>query len=262
MITTFVNSLPMKKLIYVIYLTFFFVFLASQTNAQCTPLDEEGCPDPEGNGEVCPDTINALFVDIPYEQTVTMLAPSGIDTLGFNVDLHHITLIDVEGLPEGIDWVTNAENNEFFVGIYYCILFSGTSTATVGDYPLKVVVDIYANILGQPVKILQLTDSTSLKMEVMDPSSVGEGPQEKLISNVWPNPFSKELNLELTKTMNYASMIEMYNLMGKLVYTREIESQTSVVKVHFDGVDLPEGLYFISVEHGNKKYSQLVSKLN
>jgi len=252
----------MKKIIRVFYISLFLVFLAGQANAQCTPLSEEGCPDPEGNGEICPDTISPVFVGLPYEQVVTMLAPSSVDTLGYNVNLHHITLIDVEGLPEGIEWVTNAENNEFFIETYYCILFSGTSNADVGDYPLKVVVDIYANIFGEPVNIFQLTDSTSLKMQVMDPSSIGERKRSTIISNVWPNPFSNELNLELNTGMNSTGKIELYNLMGKMVYSQKIDRQSPKNKMYLEGVGLPDGLYFISVELGNKKYSQLVSKIN
>jgi len=212
----------MKTILHAVYLSLFFVFLAGQANAQCTPLGEEGCPDPEGNGEICPDTISPVYIGKPYEQVVTMLAPSSVDTLGFNVSLDHITLIDVEGLPEGITWVTNAENNEFFIETYYCILFSGTSNAAAGDYPLKVIVDIYANIFGEPGNIFQLTDSTSLKMQVMDPSSIEERQLSTIISNVWPNPFSNELNLELNTDRNSSGKIELYNLMGKMVYVQKL----------------------------------------
>jgi len=252
----------MKTILHAVYLSLFFVFLAGQANAQCTPLGEEGCPDPEGNGEICPDTISPVYIGKPYEQVVTMLAPSSVDTLGFNVSLDHITLIDVEGLPEGITWVTNAENNEFFIETYYCILFSGTSNAAAGDYPLKVIVDIYANIFGEPVNIFQLTDSTSLKMQVMDPSSIEERQLSTIISNVWPNPFSNELNLELNTDRNSSGKIELYNLMGKMVYAQKIYQQSSIHTIYLEGVGLPDGLYFISVELGNKKYSQLVSKIN
>ncbi len=229
--------------------------------SQCTPGNEETCPDPEGNGEICPDTLAPIFKGTEYSQEVTMLAPPKIDTLGLSFDLHHITLLSVEGLPQGIEWVTNAENDEFLAGIYYCILFSGTTSDTVGTYPLKIIVDIYALIAGEPVNVFTLTDSTSLSMRVLEnASSIFNRDNPGFISNIRPNPFTDDLTIDLNKTINGSINVEIFNLTGSKVYSESKNvSLQSALKLDLD--ELPTGLYFISLTRGKDRYTKLVSKI-
>ena len=236
-------------------------FLPFMMQSQCTPGNEETCPDPEGNGEICPDTLAPIFKGTEYSQEVTMLAPPKIDTLGLSFDLHHITLISVEGLPQGIEWVTNAENDEFLAGIYYCILFSGTTNDTVGTYPLKIIVDIYALIAGEPVNVFTLTDSTSLSMRVLEnASSIFNRDNPGFISNIRPNPFTDDLTIDLNKTINGSIDVEIFNLTGSKVYSESKSvSLQSALKLDLD--ELPTGLYFISLTRGKDRYTKLVSKI-
>ena len=190
-----------------------------------------------------------------------MLAPPKIDTLDLSFDLHHITLLSVEGLPQGIDWVTNAENDEFLVGIYYCILFSGTTNDTIGTYPLKIIVDIYALILGEPVNVFTLTDSTSLSIRVLEnASSIFNRDKTIFITNIRPNPFTDALTIDIEKTINGSIIVEIFNLTGTEVYseTKNVNLQ-SAIKLDLDA--LPTGLYFISLTHGKERYTKLVSKI-
>jgi hypothetical protein len=153
------------------------VFLSVHSTAQCIPGDSISCPDPENNGQICPDTIAPAYKGVDYSQDITFLAPSKIDTLSLSIDVYNITLVDIEGLPEGMEWETNAEDNEFFPEIYYCILFSGNTAVDTGTYPITIVVDIYALVFGQPIKVATIEDSTSLAMRVLEePSAVVDAP--------------------------------------------------------------------------------------
>ena len=109
------------------------VFLSANTMAQCIPGDSISCPDPENNGQICPDTIAPAYRGIDYTQDITFLAPAKIDTLSLSIDVYNITLVDIEGLPQGMEWETNAEDNEFYPEIYYCILFSGNTAVDTGN---------------------------------------------------------------------------------------------------------------------------------
>ena len=251
----------MKNSIHTSIIILSLCFLPFLIYCQCTPGNEEDCPDPEGNGEICPDTLAPIFTGIEYFQEVTMLAPPKIDTLDLSFDLHHITLLSVEGLPQGIDWVTNAENDEFLVGIYYCILFSGTTNDTIGTYPLKIIVDIYALILGEPVNVFTLTDSTSLSIRVLEnASSIFNRDKTIFITNIRPNPFTDALTIDIEKTINGSIIVEIFNLTGTEVYseTKNVNLQ-SAIKLDLDA--LPTGLYFISLTHGKERYTKLVSKI-
>ena len=229
-------------------------------HGQCTPGDAESCPDPEDNGEICPDTLAPIFIDVDYEQVVTMLPPSTIDTLDLSFDLHHITLISVEGLPEGIEWVTNAENDEFMAGVYYCILFSGKTNDPAGNYPLRIVVDLYALILGEPVNVFTLTDSTSLFMEVSEEANfIDQRNQEQLITNIWPNPFRENFQLDFNSSVNGKIKLELFNLTGSEVWSEETE-MANLTTTGFSAPELPPGMYFLRVTHKGRQYSRLLSK--
>lgn len=252
----------MKKFIYPLLIPFILLISIQVASAQCTPLGEEDCPDPEGNGEICPDTITPVIIGIDYHQEVTMIAPPSIDTMGFNLDLDHITLVSVDGLPDGINWVTNAENDEFFTEIYYCILFSGTTQDSPGEYPLTIVVDIYAEVFGEVIKLIQLADSTSLSMQVIeDATFIGNHEEEKLVSNIWPNPFNEVLQIELAEDVQGRFELEVFNLMGEQVIKQEYTTGMSNQVVRINGDLLQEGIYFVSINYKNKRYSRLVSKI-
>lgn len=247
-----------KKILF--FLVMVFTFLGAGTSyAQCTPGDSLSCPDAEGNGQICPDSLQPVFIAVPYQQEVTFIAPLEIDTSGFQVTLHHVTLVSVDGLPEGLDWQTNAENNEFMAGIYYCILFSGTTNGPPGTYPLKVVVDVYGVVLNQVVKLMTTVDSTSLSMVVQwDPNTISE--YSGFFKKIWPNPFTNVLNIELAESINTPCQLAVYNLLGNLVYQKTIPANTLKQIVQFDGSFLPGGVYFIRLKYNGHRYTGMVYK--
>ncbi|HDO26650.1 MAG TPA: T9SS type A sorting domain-containing protein [Bacteroidetes bacterium] len=247
-----------KKLHFFLVMAFTFLGSASLF-AQCAPGDSLSCPDPEGNGQICPDTLEPAFIAVPYHQEITFIAPVEIDTLGMQVTLDHVTLVSVDGLPEGIDWQTNAENNEFTAGIYYCILFSGTTNGPPGNYPLKIVVDVYGIVLNQVVKLMTTEDSTSLSMVVKwDPNTISE--YSGFFKKIWPNPFNDVLNIELAESITTSCQLEVYNLLGNPVYQKTIPGTALEKKLQFDGSFLPGGIYFIRLKYNGHRYTGMVYK--
>lgn len=249
------------KNIYKLLITCAILILDAQmTFSQCTPLDAETCPDPENNGEICPDTLAPVYVDAEYNQVATILAPPKIDTGDITIPLHHITLVSVDNLPEGITWETNALDNEFLVGTYYCILLSGTSNAEVGEYPLKIVVDVYGNVGSTPVYLGESVDSTSLSIKAKwDPNVIEENEITRQIGKVWPNPFSSELFIEPSRSINGKSSIELYNMIGYSLYHKELNhSNKDVIKINLP--ELPNGIFMLSMVHEGRRYLQLVTK--
>ena len=92
--------------------------------AQCTPGDETTCPDPENNGEVCPAVLPNGIIGKEYSQEFTIIAPPEYEIDGNVIPLHHIKIVDVENLPPGITWETNASDSVFMVVTYKCVLLS------------------------------------------------------------------------------------------------------------------------------------------
>ena len=251
----------MDKKLRFLMVVLFAAFGSSTAFAQCTPGDSISCPDIGNNGQICPDTLEPVYISEPYEQTITFIAPEEIDTLGFTAQLHHVTLVSVDGLPEGIDWQTNAENNEFTVGIYYCILFSGTTNGPPGDYPLKVVVDVFGYVADNVVKLMTTEDSTSLSLNVgWDPNAISE--YSGFLKKIWPNPFTNDLYIELAEPIESDCRLQVYDLVGRMIFEKDIAAGYRDKKLRFNGSFLREGIYFIRLKYNGHQYTGMVYKQN
>ncbi len=213
--------------------------------AQCTPMSAEECPDPENNGEICPDSLADGFLNQLYSQVATILTPLS-DTN--NIPIHHLTLQSVDNLPPGLTWESNAPNNEFLAGNYYCILMEGVPTET-GVFNLEVVVDVYINVLGFPVYALTITDSTSLAIEILDNTGIAEN-NGLVVAGSYPNPFSSWTSFRIVAADAGEARFELFNLQGQRVYSVDWQLSTGEQYYHFNGGDLPAGTYLYAITTG------------
>lgn len=221
--------------------------------AQCTPGDATTCPDPEENGQVCPDSLQGAIAGQVYSQAFTILAPPGYPYNGDTILLDHITLKDVAGLPEGFSWQSNSPGNEFMVGTYYCVLLEGTPTVA-GIYPLHITVDVYAKLFPTlpPILVATVTDSTSLFIAVKwDPYAIEEPSSSSLIFlSSGPNPFSDHTRIGLQTKDPGAVRLDVYDLVGQLRYTETINARQGTNHFDFDGRWLATGSYIARVSNG------------
>ncbi len=213
--------------------------------AQCIPADSLTCPDPENNGQVCPDTLPGAVTGELYSQVATIKPPLTVgDTIV--LDLHHIQLMDVENLPDNITWVSNEPNNEFMAGAYYCILLEGTPSIP-GTYYLKIIVDAYVIILPElpPVNIGQTMDSTTLFITVTDPSGITENPSRNLvITENFPNPFTSETIINYYSTETGTLLFEVFDILGNCVYKKNYSMTRGDNAIHFCGENISNGNYY------------------
>jgi hypothetical protein len=240
------------------------IILSVQTAfAQCTPLDSTGCPDPENNGEVCPDSLPGAIAGQTYSTIATILPPPEVlaDTAhGIYIPLDHIKLMDVQNLPPGITFQSNTTDSVFMVGTYYCILLSGVPTMA-GIYFLKIIVDIYI-LVGQPVLLAHTTDSTSLSIKVIwDPNGIANpgGNTFHVIANS-PNPFTSTTHIGYYSPEEGKVSLAIFDLLGQCFYSEETISTRGEHFFSFDGNQLHEGLYYYSVSNGRTKFTRTMIK--
>lgn len=220
--------------------------------AQCTPGDEISCPDPENNGEICPETLPNGIIDEVYSQEFTIIPPAEyiIDSAsGAAIDLHHITLKSIDNIPSGIGWETNSVDSIFVVGTYYCVLLEGTPTEK-GNFPLKIVVDVFIpGLFGSPpIYVATVTDSTSLFIQVTDP----EGMSDYLSPNMSrlscsPNPFQDRVEVNFTQRDRGPVTFEVFNLLGERLHSESILTEAGENTIHYFGRDLDYGVYLFSI---------------
>lgn len=245
-----------RKISTLLHILLFSMLFAGAANVfgQCEPYE---CPDPENNGQICPDSMPIAYKDELYSEVATIVVPL-TDTTG--VPLHHFTLVAIDSLPPGITWESNAPDNEFMAGNDYCILIEGTPTVADTFY-LKIVLDIYINFLGQPVYVTTIVDSTSLFMVVVDNTGIDEEMATIDIEGNYPNPFSDWTSIRFDSKQTGAVTFEVYNLMGKRVHEQRVPARFGENVFLYDGSGLSPGTYMYVIRSGNSTSSKMMVRI-
>jgi len=245
-------------IISVIFPFIFFLCGITSVSAQCEPMGPDLCPDPENNGQICPDTMPLGYLNQSYAEVATILVPEEDST---GIQLHHLTLVAVDNLPPGVSWVSNAPNNEFMAGNYYCILLEGTPSVADTFY-LKIVIDIYIDLLGQPVLIMQVVDSTSLSMIIEESGGLGQDHDNIAYVDNHPNPFNSWTNIRFVSKEAVTGKLEIYSLQGAKIYSENITMRHGENDLLFKGEFLPPGTYCYVIRSGTAVVSRLMVKAN
>jgi hypothetical protein len=230
-------------------------FISASAMAQCEPQE---CPDPEENGEICPDTMPIAFLNQLYSEVATIVVPL-TDTTG--VPLHHFTLAALEDLPTGMTWVSNAPDDEFMAGNDYCILIEGTPTVADTFY-LTIVLDIYIDLFGNPVYVTTIEDSTSLFMLVIDNTGMEDNMAAVEIEGNYPNPFSDWTSIRYMAKKPGEVTFEVYSLLGDKVYEQNTFARKGDNLILFDGTSLKPGLYLYLLKLGNLRTTKMMVRAN
>ncbi len=249
----------MKKLLQYLLIILFFLGLSLGAIAQCTPADSTTCPDPENNGQICPDSLKNGYLNQEYSQTISILAPPQIIVQGIPIPIKYIHLVDVGNLPPGISWKSNDSTNKFYPHIYSCVLLSGVCTDT-GTYTLKIKVDVYGDLGGTPIYLGQNVDSTSLSITVEAPNGIGENIFIRQKIKVWPNPFEKEFHLQFLSFSGHSTRVEIYTLLGQRVFRQDFLTSPGQNMLTIDGNDLHQQHYIIKLTTGGKQYTAILTK--
>jgi len=228
------------KNLYIAILSSCFLLAALSVTGQCEP-DTAGCPDPEENGEICPDTLLPAILQQNYSEVITILVPDKPSDTSL-VELHHVKLIAIDNLPPGLSWQSNEPNNEFLANNYYCMLIDGTPADT-GTFYLKIIVEVFIDFLGTPVSVGQQVDSTSVFMSVVDASGIDELSHLPLQVAGYPNPFTHETNIDIFIRQSCKITFEVFDLCGQQVHKRALIGAKGKNTIIFDGSDLHSGLY-------------------
>jgi hypothetical protein len=247
----------MKKLYILIGIAIALSFPSISAYSQCDPLSSEQCPDPENNGQVCPDSLEPAFLNQFYSQVATIKTPAVYyqppDSTA--ITLHHVQLVELGNLPPGITWLSDSPDSNFIAGEYNCVLMEG-QPESAGLFPLRIKIDVYVVVFPgfPPVKVATVTDSTSLNLLVIDDSGTPEGGDwEVSESQNFPNPFRTETRIPFIADRPGEVSFNVYTLMGQLVHQEEFIAEKGENEILFNGRDLPEGSYYFVIRTGNRK---------
>ncbi len=228
-------------------------FMPWKLQAQCTPgnYTQPGVyPDPATG---LPDAVASQY----YETVLTVVVPQDTTIPGLGtIPLDSSGVIAVNGLPPGVDWVTNSPTNFWDAGTSGCILISGTPVLTdTGSYNVDLELEVHAPGYQVPMPI------SGYVINVLDTSHVNvEEPKNSLDVVAFPSPFTHSLSLEIKGLKTSVLSVELYNMVGKSLLQKQINITEGANTYTIDTSALPSGIYFYRVSYGDKVITRKVIK--
>jgi len=215
---------------------------------------------------IFPDSATGLpcaIVDSLYSKVITAVVPLDTTTMvgGFPVDfwIDSIVLLDITGLPPGIvvDGC-NPSSCGFPGGTSGCVKIKGTPT-TVGLYNLEVFTRAYVRDKQFNTNNTQDDTISYYFIDVTDTANciltgIKEIDASKLsvIQNN-PNPFTDKTEISFTTAKTGIIKFKVYNVLGKLVYSENINAKTGANTIEFFTHDLPAGIYLYDLRDDKQR---------
>jgi len=243
-----------------------FFFYSNLAFSQCTP--NSGLTDPEGNGQMSPDTLYGQE-GVNMNTTLSIIAPDTASVPGYSgyVTIHHVTITGIQGKPAWLSYACNPANCEYTGSAVNCALVTGTppvgSAGTILVYP---ILDVYISVMGAPVQALTgyVDNSKPLVLIVAPAAGVEElgNTGFGVIANK-PNPFINTTEVGCYTVNAETVTLNVFTMTGNSVYTETINTRPGENKFMFNGQDLSSGMYFYTLtDSRNNTISRKMVKSN
>jgi hypothetical protein len=218
---------------------------------QCTP-DPQCVDDDDIPGQFCPLELPKGAINVPYDETVTVIPPGVYNISDFQVTILYIQIDSVLDLPEGIDYFPNEDT--LYPDNSYCIQLAGTPTQ-VGKDTLDIYISVTADVLGTPTKA-QVMDDTSIVITIQEFVGIDpkQGSEFQVFQNV-PNPFAEQTRLDCYVPYGDRIELNVYNILGVLVHHESEMVPPGEHRFRFDGRGLEPGTYFYRVANSANTFS-------
>ncbi len=216
--------------------------------SQCTP-------DPAfTNPGIYPDSASNLphgYAGVNYQTVMTCVIPADTNISGFTVQIDSIGIQSLTGLPTGFNFTPNRPSGFWPGGTSGCVLIAGQND-TVGVYPLSISLMGYASGMTVPFTLSYyklVLDSTG--------ASIQENNSNKfeVYQNV-PNPFGRITEIAFNSDIIGLYTIEVFNMIGKVLYSEVYKANKGLNKIQFNAADLPQGIYFYKISNGNRTHTK------
>jgi len=238
----------MKKSLLLACLAMALMFWTSNSNAQCTP--DPGFTDPEGNGEMAPDTLEG-WEGTPMNITLSIISPDSADVGTGAIPLHHITIKSITSKPAWLSYSCNPATCEYAAGALQCALVTGTPPAgSAGITNMTVLVDVYADFMGNPVLAVSDYDSgMPLVLIIHPPANIEEvGNTGFGLIPAQPNPFTSQIRIGCYAADYRIANLTIIDMVGNVIYTEQINTEAGNNYFLFSGSNLTNGIYFYTIQ--------------
>lgn len=160
----------MKKIILILTTIFGTLSIAG---AQCPGcIIDQTCTMSPAAPALCPTVLPDGLQNMPYDENVTFYMPAQFVTSGFNVTLNQITVTNITGMPQGLNWQTSASPTNVFYPSSNppttergCVKICGTPTV-FGQF--NIIVSVTAEV-STPIGNVTQNESFSLPILITSP---------------------------------------------------------------------------------------------
>gem|GEM_PF-1773377 len=80
--------------------------------------------------------------------------------------------------------------------------------------------------------------------------------------SVYPNPTNQNVTVQFNTSQNENVEFMLYNLMGEMVYDKNVSEQAGIINQQINMYQLPNGIYLLKVNEDNKFMTQKIIKQN
>jgi hypothetical protein len=231
------------------------LIISLNAHSQCTPDLSNTIPG------IQPDSATTLphaMVGVPYSTVMQVRVP--LDTMfgSTTCDFDYIKITSFTGLPPGYTYSCNPSNCSFPGNSNGCVLISGPAPpqAWAGNvYTLTVDLAVTAHIHGFPnLWCAQDAPYTVGYYQIVIDPNTGIETLPLLNFDVWqnkPNPVSHNTTIQFSSPNNDTYTYKISNILGNIVYSKNITAVSGVNKITLSGKDFPSGVFFYTL--GNNK---------
>jgi hypothetical protein len=78
--------------------------------------------------------------------------------------------------------------------------------------------------------------------------------------NIYPNPFSSDLNIVIGQTYSGKALVQAVNVLGQLVYSKEYPVDAGIQQLEVNLSHLAPAIYQVIIESGNKRIAEKIVK--
>ncbi len=214
-------------------------------------------------------------VGVPYVQNITVKVPKDTTSGSILICFNRFVLSNPTGtvnyaLPNGLNFgsstaalangtINSAPSFKFPGNANNCASIYGTPT-TAGTYTLHLKVDAYGTVAFSPCSNTpNVSGGTNVSSSYLNyyiiKINAATGLQEIgknsfNLENI-PNPFTNSTTIRFFLAEEGMAKLEVHNMLGKLIYTTDINGQQGNNEYVFNGKNLSNGMYFYTIKHKN-----------
>ncbi|MPL93187.1 hypothetical protein SDC9_39313 [bioreactor metagenome] len=222
-------------------------FISSSQNETALIWNIPGASIIDQSGDTCTAVYNTPGT---YDAGLIAISAFGNDTIELsnyivvlpNATAQFIASNDTIPVSNPLVVFTNQSQN---AGTYLWHFGDGATSTDLNPYHTYAATPAMYEVMLEAISATCLSDSASMIILVVDPSSIGELNENTIL--LFPNPVNDQLTVQ--SNMAPGAVFNIFDSNGKLVKTGEIDQEIVSVNVS----DFTEGLYSLVISDANQK---------